>query len=89
MAAVLSPASQHDTGDAERVRQAYNSAFDELGLPWHWDRATFASLPAGAEGLRTYIERDHPHLLKAYEPSFLVDAVEAARSRCNAVLQRA
>jgi hypothetical protein len=86
MNAVLSSERQDE---AEIERQAYNSAFDELGLSWHWDRATYASLPPGREGLRLYIERDHPHLLKAYEPGFLVDAVETARSRCQIMLRRA
>ena len=31
----------------EMHRQAYNAAFEELGLSWHWDAATYAA-PAGA-----------------------------------------
>ena len=74
--------------DAEIERQAYNSAFDELGLSWHWDRATHAVLPRGQHGVRQYLEREHAHLLRAYEPEFLVEAIERAKSRCESVLRR-
>ncbi|HKB53535.1 MAG TPA: hypothetical protein VKD22_05990 [Ramlibacter sp.] len=68
---------------ADAHRQAYNAAFDELGLNWHWDRVTYACLPgAGREGLRRYIEQEHPHLLRAYEADFLVEAIETAKRRC-------
>ena len=85
MAAVL---AEHTDTEADRKRQAYNSAFEELGLPWSWDRATCATLPAGPDGVRTYLEREHPHLLRAYEPEFLVNAIEAARQRCESQLRR-
>lgn len=65
----------------EQQRQAYNSAFDELGLAWHWDRATFAKLPDGPQRVRAYVENEHPHLLRSYEADFLVTAVESARAR--------
>ena len=72
---------------SEAHRQAYNAAFEELGLNWHWDRVTFACLPgAGREGLRRYIEQEHPHLLRAYEADFLVEAVETAKRRCYEVM---
>ena len=73
--------------DDELQRQAYNSAFDELGLAWHWDRATFAWLPDGPDRVRAYVEREHPHLLRSYEADFLVNAVENARERCRAVME--
>lgn len=88
MAAVFATSQIDHGADSDRTRQAYNSAFDELGLPWYWDRATCATLPPGREGLRAYIEREHPHLLRAYEPGFLVEAIETARSRCESVLRR-
>ncbi|HEY8051065.1 MAG TPA: hypothetical protein VIE63_17970 [Ramlibacter sp.] len=75
------------TNEDDLHRQAYNSAFDELGLAWHWDRATYAWLPDGPDRVRTYVEREHPHLLRAYEPDFLVAAVENARARCQAMLE--
>ncbi|MGZ5181396.1 MAG: hypothetical protein ACXWC6_10905 [Ramlibacter sp.] len=85
MSAVLSRDVVHD--DPEILRQAYNSAFEELGLAWHWDRATYAGLPAGRPGVRAYLEREHPHLLRAYEADFLVDAIETAKSRCESMMK--
>jgi hypothetical protein len=76
-------------GDADAHRQAYNAAFDELGLNWHWDAVTFASLPAqGPERVRGYLEREQGHLLRAYDADFLVNAIEEAKSRCHAVMMR-
>jgi hypothetical protein len=72
---------------AEAHRQAYNAAFDELGLNWTWDRVTYACLPAtGREGVRRFIEQEHPHLLRAYEADFLVNAIETAKRRCYDVM---
>jgi hypothetical protein len=59
---------------------AYNAAFEELDLPWHWDAATCERL-LGQGGVRRYLETEQPHLLRAYEPDFLVAAVEAAKAR--------
>lgn len=70
---------------AEGHRHAYNAAFEELGLSWHWDAATYARLQAhGRDGVRTYLETEQPHLLRAYEADFLVDAIETAKARCHA-----
>lgn len=67
---------------AEAHRHAYNAAFDELGLPWHWDAATYERLLGqGACGVRRYLETERPHLLRAYEPEFIVAAVEATKAR--------
>ena len=78
--------SQQDT---EMHRQAYNAAFEELGLNWHWDSITCAGLPAaGREGLRAYIQNEQSHLLRAYEADFLIDAIETAKARCHAVMTR-
>ena len=74
--------------DEELHRQAYNCAFNDLGFAWHWDRATYATLPEGSQRVRAYVEREHPHLLRSYEPDFLVGAVEEAKARCHAVLTR-
>jgi hypothetical protein len=78
-----------DDADTEAHRQAYNAAFEELGLSWHWDRVTYACLPAqGAQGLRAYLEQEHAHLLRAYEADFLVNAIETAKRRCYDVMVR-
>lgn len=72
---------------AEAHRQAYNAAFEELGLNWHWDPVTFACLPAhGRDGVRAYLESEHPHLLRAYDADFLADAVETAKARFYATM---
>ena len=71
----------------ETQRQAYNAAFEELGLSWHWDAVTYACLPArGRAGLRAYLEKEQSHLLRAYEADFLVDAIETAKDRCHRVM---
>ena len=68
---------------AEVHRQAYNAAFDELGLNWQWDRDTYARLPApGPDGVRAYLHREQAHLLRAYDAEFLVNAIEHAKTRC-------
>jgi hypothetical protein len=69
---------------AEAERHAYNAAFEELGLSWHWDPGTFARLRGrGRERVRLYLEAEHAHLLRAYEADFLLEAIETARSRCQ------
>jgi hypothetical protein len=73
------------TDRADQARHAYNAAFEELGLSWHWDSATYARLQAdGRDAVRTYLETEQSHLLRAYEADFLVEAIEAARARCHA-----
>jgi hypothetical protein len=74
--------------DSEAHRHAYNAAFHELDLNWHWDARTFAGIRRhGHAGLRAWIEMEQPHLLKAYAADFLVEAVEAAKARCLAAYQ--
>lgn len=77
-----------DSTAADRVdqtRHAYNAAFEELGLTWHWDATTYARLQAqGRDTVRTYLQTEQSHLLRAYEADFLVEAIEAARARCHA-----
>lgn len=66
-------------GDAHR--HAYNAAFDALGLPWHWDAATYDRFSKQAQGgVQAYLETEQPHLLRAYEASFLVAAIESAKA---------
>ncbi len=81
MAQVLhAPISADQASEAHR--QAYNAAFEELGLNWHWDPVTFACLPApGRDGVRAYLETEHPHLLRAYDADFLANAIETAKAR--------
>ena len=39
-----------------------------------------AAASQGSEGLRAWLERERPHLLRAYDADFLVNAVERARA---------
>ena len=71
----------------ESERNAYNAAFYELGLRWHWDHDTYAALqafPTDCDRIRRYLETQHPHLLKAYDPEFLAQAIET-RKPCTGV----
>ena len=52
--------------------ERYALAFEELGLDWQWD---------GEEPVRTYIEREHPYLLRVYDADFLVSAIESTSKR--------
>ncbi|AMO25371.1 hypothetical protein UC35_10225 [Ramlibacter tataouinensis] len=63
----------------ETALDAYHAAFYELGLRWHWDRATYDALlrhsPDPQARIRHYIETRQPHLLKAYDAAFLATAI--------------
>jgi hypothetical protein len=74
----------------EIERNAYNVAFCELGLEWYWDAQTYASLRASAIDkchVRSYLENHQPHLLRAYDADFLVNAIEAKRSQFSKALE--
>lgn len=78
--------NDHSTADqtTETHRHAYNVAFDELGLSWHWDSATYARLQTQGNGcVATYLQTEQAHLLRAYEADFLVQAIETAKARCH------
>ena len=83
------------TGEAgDRELDAYNAAFYELGLRWHWDSATYeALLSQGGDGparVRHYLQSQQPHLLRAYDADFLVAMIEqkAAAKRVAADAQQ-
>lgn len=70
-------------------RNAYNAAFYELGLGWHWDDVTFnrmQSVACEAERIRLYLQAHHAHLLHAYDAEFLARAIEATKARCAALM---
>lgn len=70
-------------------RGAFNAAFYELGLRWHWDGPTYqqlASNPCERSRVRGYLEGEQAHLLRAYEADFLTDAILAAKARCRRAL---
>ena len=66
-------------GGAELERNAYNAAFYELGLRWHWDSATYDELARRStnepDRIRHYLSARQPHLLKAYDAEFLVELI--------------
>jgi len=74
----------------ELERDAYNAAFYELGLRWHWDGDTYEELQAaGAQPaalLRHYLQTRQGHLLRAYDADFLVDAIEQTKAAARARL---
>ena len=83
----------HPATDAlDLHRDAYNAAFYELGLRWHWDEVIYPSAlsPSGErQRLRRYLETQQPHLLTAYDADFLIDAIETAKARCHATMSAA
>jgi len=75
--------------DDEAARNAYNTAFSEMEIGWHWDAATYRELLAGGgQPVRTFVERHRPHLLRAYGVECLVSAVEATRRGLSAARSR-
>lgn len=63
---------------------AYNGAFWDLGFKWQWDGEMYRALcDIGNEKqrIRAYLESHQPHLLKAYDPEFLVDLIHESKSR--------
>lgn len=80
------PAQTYPAEAAEIDRSAFNAAFYELGLRWHWDSATYAALavdPCERARLRRYLEGEQSHLLRAYDADFLTDAILAVKERCR------
>jgi hypothetical protein len=74
-----SPAATDTASEAHR--HAYNA--------WHWDRVTFARIrPYGRAGVRSWVEAEQSHLLRAYTVDFLVDAIEETKERCLAAYRR-
>jgi hypothetical protein len=81
---------KHPATDADEIhRNAYNAAFCELGLRWRWDINTYRDLlhmSGEKDRLRFYLETRQPHLLKAYDVKFLIDAIQMVKARCYDVM---
>jgi hypothetical protein len=77
--------TQHSSNQADAHRNAYNAAFHELGLSFHWDSERYQSVlcqDGERECVRRYLEQFQSHLLRAYDADFLVNAIQAAKVRC-------
>ena len=77
-----------EDGDAgtELDRSAFNAAFYELGLRWFWDSDMYRELSTAVcerERVRTYLEGEQAHMLRAYDAEFLTDAILKAKQRCR------
>ncbi len=72
--------------DTERDghRVAFNRAFAEAGLDWHWDVARYGELLAvtgGKERMRYYVERFRPDYRRPADFDALVARLHAAKTR--------
>ena len=77
------------SADDEAARNAYNTAFSQMEIGWHWDAATYRELLAvGGQPVRAFVERHRPHLLRAYGIDCLVDAVESTRRDLSVATSR-
>ena len=77
------------SADDEATRNAYNTAFSEMEIGWHWDADTYRELLAdGGQPVRSFVERHRPHLLRAYGIDCLVNAVETTRRDLSAPRSR-
>ena len=77
------------SADDEAARNAYNTAFSQMEIDWHWDAVTYRELLAvGGQPVRAFVERHRPHLLRAYGIDCLVDAVEGTRRDLSVATSR-
>lgn len=77
--------------DTERDghRPAFNQAFKEAGLDWHWDIALYGELLAvtgGKERINFFVERYHPALKKEVSFPSLVATLHREKTRIYAEL---
>jgi uncharacterized SAM-dependent methyltransferase len=76
-----------DSGGIQQTHvevDAYNAAFEDLGLEWRLDHADYEHLCAieGEENrIRAYLQTHHAHLLKVYDLDFLCGLIAEARKR--------
>jgi hypothetical protein len=63
----------------EMDRNAYNAALYELGFKWHLDIDAYDRMVRHSsdafEQLRHHLETQQPHLLRAYDPTFLIHLI--------------
>ena len=71
--------------DTERDghRPAFNAAFADAGLDWHWDEALYGELLAvtgGKERMRFYCEKHDPDFLKRSDADARIKSLHAAKT---------
>ena len=72
--------------DTERDghRPAFNAAFAEVGLPWHWDEALYGELlqvTGGKERIRFFCDRHAPEFLHQADAAARIRELHAAKTR--------
>lgn len=68
----------------EGHRRAFNRAFADAGLPWHWDRDLYHQLLAvtgGKERIRYFIEDFGPHGVPGEDLDEFISALHARKTR--------
>lgn len=63
---------------------AYNVAFDDLELDWHWDQAILdevAGIADEKERICAYLRSHRPHLLKVYDADALAEHIAQVKAR--------
>lgn len=85
----MSSANDTTSTGLDIERAAFNAAFYELGLRWHWDEETYEglrALPDERERVQRYLRTQQAHLLRAYDADFLTDAILDTQARCRRAL---
>ena len=75
--------------DGHRV--AFNAAFEEAGLPWHWDVELYDDLltvTGGKERIRHFCTRFDPTFLQRRDATALIAGIHAAKTRRYGALVR-
>ncbi|MCX7180931.1 MAG: HAD-IA family hydrolase [Proteobacteria bacterium] len=72
--------------DTERDghRPAFNAAFADAGLPWHWDEALYGELlevTGGKERIRFFCERYAPEFLRQADADARIRELHGAKTR--------
>jgi HAD superfamily hydrolase (TIGR01509 family) len=70
-------------------REAFNVAFKEFGVAWHWDKAIYRDLlgvSGGRERIRHYINRTHPEMASRPDLYSFIEAMHQSKSQAYAEL---
>ena len=70
-------------------REAFNAAFKDFGVAWHWDEAIYRDLlgiSGGRERIRHYINRTHPEMASRPDLYSFIEAMHRAKSQFYAEL---